>query len=449
MTTRLARSALRAHRPAFTGTVVAALFASTVVSAATCMLASTDTDGLPPRLRTAVARSGVGETATVLLIGAVYLSIFVIASTMGTAVAQQHREFAMLRAIGARPGQLRRAVAVQALAAAVPAAPAGCALGWLAGAWWHAGAVAHGLLPHGVPYAFSWAALLASLGVAVLTSAPAGVLAVLRFARLRPSRALAEAAAGRRGLGWARAPLGVVAAAGGAEVSLLLARQHDGSASEGAFVVLLLFCVATGLLGPRIVGPAAWLCAAVARPFGAGAELATRTVRSQPRRFSAAVVPLVLMVAFGTTKLALRSTVEHRTGSPGPSAEVWLDYLGTGLYAGFAAIAAANTLAVISSERRRDVALLRLVGTRPSQVAAMVAWEAAIVTLTALLLGGAVALATLAPLLSESFGTALPYVPLPLAAAIAGSTLLLAWLATGVPVARGLRQRPVETLRTA
>ncbi len=76
-------------------------------------------------------------------------------------------------------------------------------------------------------------------------------------------------------------------------------------------------------------------------------------VRSQPRRFSAAVVPLVLVVGFGLTKIGMHTTAQHHTGSAGSPGEVWLDYVGTGLYAGFAAIAAANTLAMISFERRR------------------------------------------------------------------------------------------------
>ncbi|MEU9364441.1 hypothetical protein AB0D71_06765 [Streptomyces avermitilis] len=49
MTTGLARAALRAHRPAFAGTAVAALFASTVVSAATSVLMATSADGLSAR----------------------------------------------------------------------------------------------------------------------------------------------------------------------------------------------------------------------------------------------------------------------------------------------------------------------------------------------------------------------------------------------------------------
>ncbi|MEV5599459.1 ABC transporter permease [Streptomyces sp. NPDC052496] len=440
-----ARAALRGHRASFAGTAVAALFAATVVSASTMLLASTGTKSAPAAARRALAASEVGIMATAFLLVSVYLSVFVLASTMGTAVTQQHREFAMLRAIGARPWQIRRAVAAQAVAAAVPSAVAGFLLGGVLARWWFAGMAEHGLIPPGVGFTFSWVALPVCLAVATVTSALAGVLAASRFAALRPARALREAGAGRRKLGLLRLPLGLAAIAGGAFVSRLSADRPE-KAGDGAFIVLLLFCFGVGLLGPRIVGPVAWLVARSAGRLGSAAELAMLNVTTQARRFSAAVVPLVLVVAFGTTKIAMHTTARHVTGSAGPARSVWMDYVGTGLYAGFAAIAAANTLAMITIERRRDLALLRVIGSRPRQVRSMAAWEAAVVAGTALLLGTAIALCTLAPVLRSLYGSPLPYLPWPAVLGISGGVLLLTLLATGLPVHAALRRRAVETL---
>ncbi|MFD5702967.1 ABC transporter permease [Streptomyces lasiicapitis] len=447
MGTGLARAALHAHRPAFIGTAVAALFAATVVSASTMMLRTTRTDGLSGRARAQLTENGVGDMATVLLIGSIYMSTFVVVSTMGTAVVQQHRELALVRSIGARPRQVRRAVAVQALAASIPAALVGFALGGVLARVWFRGMITHGLVPAEVPFRFSWLALPVCLGVAVVTSTLAAVLSALRFSLLRPARALDEAAAGRRGLGLLRAPLGVLAVAGGVFLSVLLSRQPADEANEGAFLVLILFCVGAGLLGPRLIGPAAWLVsAAVGRLGGSAARLAMLNVRSQPRRFSAAVVPLLLVVGFGLTKIAVHTTAQHHTGSAGSTGEVWMDYMGTSLYAGFAAIASANTLAMISFERRRDLALLRVVGSQRRQVRAMAAWEAVVVAGTALLIGGAIALATLAPMLSTAFGSAVPYLPWAVPTGIATGTLLLALGATGLPVMAVLRRRAITVV---
>ncbi|RVU25109.1 ABC transporter permease [Streptomyces antnestii] len=448
MSTGLARAALRAHRPAFVGTAVAALFAATVVSASMTVLLATSTDGLPAGARHRISENGVGDIAAVLLIGSIYMSIFVVVSTMGTAVTQQHRELALVRAVGARPRQVRRAVVVQALAASVPAALAGFAAGGLLARAWFSGMVTHGLIPAGVPFRFSWLALPVCLGVAVVTSTLAALLSSLRFSLLRPARALAEAATGRRRLGPLRAPLGLVAVAGACFLSMLLSRQDAEEAGQGAFLVLILFCVGVGLLGPRIVGPAAWLVSSLVGRFGAAARLAMLNIRSQPRRFSAAVVPLVLVVGFGLTKVTLHTTAQHRTGSAGSPGEVWLDYMGTALYAGFAAIAAANTLAMISFERRRDVALLRIIGTQRGQVRSMAAWEAVVVAGTALLLGSLIAFVTLAPILDTAFGSPVPYVPWPLAAGTAAGTLLLTLLATGVPVRAAMRRRAITVVGT-
>ncbi|MEV8489860.1 FtsX-like permease family protein [Streptomyces sp. NPDC052002] len=99
-----------------------------------------------------------------------------------------------------------------------------------------------------------------------------------------------------------------------------------------------------------------------------------------------------------------------------------------------------------SSERRRDLALLRVVGALPGQVRSMAAWEAGIVAATALSLGTGVALATLAPMLTAAFGSWVPYLPWPTALGMAGATLLLALLATGLPVRAALRRRAITTL---
>ncbi len=89
------------------------------------------------------------------------------------------------------------------------------------------------------------------------------------------------------------------------------------------------------------------------------------------------------------------------------------------------------------------MALLRVEGSRRAQVRAMAAWEAVVVAGTALLLGGAIALATLAPILSTAFGSALPHLPWPVPAGVATGTLLLTLLATGLPVRAVLRKRAI------
>lgn len=448
MTAGIARASLRSRPVAFAGAFVALLFASTVVSGSTTLLAVTSTDGLSAAARARLEAGNIGGLAAVLLIGSVYMSIFVVASAMGTAVVQQQREFAMLRAVGARPWQIRRAVVLQAMAAAVPAAVLGSVLGAILGRFGFKGMADHGLIPPGMPFTFSWTALPAALAVALVTSAVAGVLASVRMARLRPAQAVAEATTPRPGLGVVRTVLGVLAVAGGSGLSLVAAQQTPDQAVQSAFLVLILFCAGVGLLGPRIVGPAAALASVLLRPFGQVAQAAMLNIRSQTRRYSAAVVPVVLAVAFSTTKITMRTTAEHVTGSPGSPSGVWMDYAGTALYTGFAVIAAANALAVISHERRREIALLRLMSATPGQVRRMAVWEAVLVALTSLIVGGVIAVATLVPILRGTLNTSVPYLPLPQVLSIAGAVLVLTLAAIGLPVHFALRHRPTELIKT-
>ncbi len=443
MTAGIARASLRSRPAAFAGSFVASLFASVVVSTCMMVLVSTSGEGLDAAARRQLSQSGIDIVAIMMLMISIYLSIFVLSSTMGTAVRQQQREFAMLRAIGARPWQIRRAVACQAVAAAVSAAVLGFGLGG-ALAWSGVdGLIDNGLVPPRTSFTMSWIALPVAIAVAVLTSAVAGVIGSRRLTGLRPARAMAEAATPRRKLGLARTAFGALALAGGTFRWLTSAEQTPDQAAQSAFSLILLFCVGFGLLGPRIIGPVAASASILLRPFGPAAQAAVLNVRSQPHRYSAALVPLVLTVAFATVQIAIPTTIEHVTGVTRDAGMAFVNNAGTALYIGFGSIAAANTLAVISHERRHELTLLRLASAPPDRLLRMAAWEAALIAVISLITGGAIAVLTLVPILRAAVHTSVPYLPLHTAAAIAGATLALAVLSLGWPAYRHLR-RPIR-----
>src|SRR5436305_15011457 len=98
---------------------------------------------------------------------------------------------------------------------------------------------------------------------------------------------------------------------------------------------------------------------------------------------------------------------------------------------------------MIGLQRRRELALLRLVGGTPAQVRSMARWEAGLIITIGLGVGLAIAATALLPL-SHALTGGLPHVPaLPLAA-ILGISALLALLALALPTRRTLRTRPVE-----
>jgi putative ABC transport system permease protein len=114
------------------------------------------------------------------------------------------------------------------------------------------------------------------------------------------------------------------------------------------------------------------------------------------------------------------------------------------LYTG---IAIANTLVMATADRTREFATLRLAGATPRQVLRMVGVESVLVAAIGILLAGAVTLVTVAGMRRGLSGLA-PEVPIAGPwAALAGITatcLVVAVLASLIPAALLLRQRPVE-----
>ena len=111
----------------------------------------------------------------------------------------------------------------------------------------------------------------------------------------------------------------------------------------------------------------------------------------------------------------------------------------------FTSIAVVNTLLMIALRRRRELALMRLVGATPRQVRSMARWEAVLIITIGLGTGLAIAATALLPL-SHALNGGLPYIPLRPFAAILGGTALLALLALALPTRRMLRARPVEAI---
>ena len=94
-----------------------------------------------------------------------------------------------------------------------------------------------------------------------------------------------------------------------------------------------------------------------------------------------------------------------------------MDYSGTAIYAGFAAVAALNTLLTVTVGRHRDFAVTQLAGATRQRLIGVVICEAVIVVVTALALAAFVAAVTLVPLLASELDTWLPYMPAPYLAA--------------------------------
>jgi putative ABC transport system permease protein len=238
-------------------------------------------------------------------------ALFTLAATTALSVDLRRRRFALLRAVGATRGQVRRAVLAEQALLAV----AGGLLGYLPGIALGALAVdalaAHGIFPGGSSAASSpWFAVLAcviNLPVCLLTA----LLAARRAARTSPARAVRETHAERTRAHPVRLLLGLAAAVS-VVVLGVLALHQNGPDAEVAMALPLLMAgmAAVALLGPVLVG---W-AAAVARPLagtGPAAWLALATIRRLPRRTASAVIPIAMAVGLTGALAFFNTSIAH------------------------------------------------------------------------------------------------------------------------------------------
>jgi putative ABC transport system permease protein len=120
--------------------------------------------------------------------------------------------------------------------------------------------------------------------------------------------------------------------------------------------------------------------------------------------------------------------------------EAWANRVMAAVFGGFAAITAINTLVMVVLDRRREVALLRLTGTTRRQVHAMFRWEAAIVAVTGIGLGTAIAWITLRGFARGATGGS-PYVPPLQGIGVVAVAAVIAFGAMAA-AARALMRRP-------
>jgi putative ABC transport system permease protein len=124
----------------------------------------------------------------------------------------------------------------------------------------------------------------------------------------------------------------------------------------------------------------------------------------------------------------------------------WVNYLLVGVLLAFIAVAAANSLVMATGERARELALLRLVGATSRQVTRMIRVEALAVIGFGVLVGLAIAAATLVPFSLAIAHTAIPSLPWQVLAGVLAGATVLGLGASELPAHSLLRRDPVEAI---
>src|SRR4051794_14073813 len=244
---------------------------------------------------------------------ALFIAMFVVTSTMGLSIQQREREIALLRAVAATPGQIRRMIGWEAATVGLVGSALGVWPGMLLGEKLGHALVRHGIVPATFTVDADWVpgacAVVGGVAIALLSV----LAAARRAARVRPTVALGDAAVEPRLVGPGRLIGGLLALAGAVPLfAVSTTTRVPETAAATSEMTAIMLVLAVGFLGPivarigaKLVGPPLAALAPVGG-FLASANLGTAT-----RRFSSASTPLVLSVAMSCTLLFSSTTIDH------------------------------------------------------------------------------------------------------------------------------------------
>src|SRR5690242_2675811 len=246
---------------------------------------------------------------------AMFIAIFVVAGTLGLSIQQREREIALMRAVAATPGQIRRMIAWEAAIVALVGSAAGIWPGIVLGRF-----IAHGLMSHGITppddvLRYDWLPAAAAIVGGVATALLAVLAAGRRAARVSPTLALTDAAAEPRLLGPGRIIGGLVALAAAVPLFLVSTTTTDPQTAAATSEINAVFLVvAAAFFGPAVAYAVARLLApALTALSPVGGFLAAANLGAATRRFSSASTPLVLTIALSCTFYFGFTTIEHAT----------------------------------------------------------------------------------------------------------------------------------------
>ncbi|HZM32417.1 MAG TPA: FtsX-like permease family protein [Acidimicrobiales bacterium] len=233
---------------------------------------------------------------------AVVVGAFVIYNAFSIIVAQRTREMALLRAVGARRRQVRRAVLVEAIVVGVAGSVFGFLLGlgvaFLLSSFLQLPDSSLAILPRSV---------LIALAVGIVVTLLSALIPAWRASRVPPLAAMRDVAVDTSARSRGRLIVGLVILV--AAVALLVAGAF-GSRPLYVGLGVLGLLIGAFLIGPVVARPVAGVLGApVARLRGVSGELARDNAVRNPRRTALTAFALTIGVGLVTFFLVLNSSV--------------------------------------------------------------------------------------------------------------------------------------------
>ncbi|MFD0683844.1 FtsX-like permease family protein [Actinomadura fibrosa] len=237
------------------------------------------------------------------------VTVFVVAATLGLSIRRRQRQTALLRAVGATPGQIRRLLVGETLLLAVAATALACLPGPHAGRWLLAAFAEAGVVPDTLAYRAGSVPLIAGACTALLTALGAAFIAAHAAARTRPVEALAEASLEKRRFSKVRLVLGLGFVIGGAALAMGTIGSDGPDAAGVATPAAMVWTAGFALLGPLLSRA---VTAALRRPLraatGYAGHLATENARARTARLTGAVLPVMLAAGLALALVYMQTT---------------------------------------------------------------------------------------------------------------------------------------------
>ncbi|MEU4805224.1 FtsX-like permease family protein [Actinosynnema sp. NPDC023587] len=247
---------------------------------------------------------------------AIMVAMFVVAGTLGLSVQQRHREMALLRAIGATPGQLRRLVLGETAFVALLATLLGWPLSGYLGQWLLSRLGAAGVAPAHLAFRQGWVPIAVGAGISLLGGLVAAFVAGRGAAITKPTEALVEASLQTRWFSVPRLVFALVCLGGGVALSIITALVMSGPvAASTAGPTAMLWASGLALLSPAaakvLIALLRWPVRALA---GLAGYLAVLNAGARRVRVAGAITPVMLATGLATALIYLQTTQEGGAG---------------------------------------------------------------------------------------------------------------------------------------
>lgn len=241
---------------------------------------------------------------------AIMVSMFGVASMLALSIQQRRKELALLRAVGATPGQLRRMVLGETLLLSVMAT----ALAYLPGSWLgrflFERMADSGVVSPAVAFHQGWLPTVVAVGAATIAAVGGALVAGRRAGRIRPTQALTEVTTDGPLLTRPRVVFGLLFLSGGVALGVVTVTVMSGPlTSSTAGPAAILWAIGLAMFSPALTR---FLTRVLQRPVrtvsGLAGELAVLNVQARTARMAAVVTPVILLVGVGTSTLYLQAT---------------------------------------------------------------------------------------------------------------------------------------------